>query len=136
MWFHVDAAFGALAALAPALAHHLAGIEHADSVAFDFHKWAQVTYDAGCLLVRDRDLEFATFAQATAYLAAAPRGLAGGQPWPCDLGPEPLTRIPRAEYLDDFVRLWQRALGGVVETTCALAQRLAAHFSASNRLEL
>jgi aromatic-L-amino-acid decarboxylase len=136
LWFHADAAFGALAALAPALKPNLAGIERADSVAFDFHKWAQVTYDAGCLLVRDRDLEFATFAQATNYLAAAPRGLAGGQPWPCDLGPD-LSRGFRALKIWMTLSAYGSAqLGGVVETTCALAQRLAAQIRASNRLEL
>lgn len=135
-WFHVDAAFGALAALSPVRKHYLRGIELADSVAFDFHKWAQVTYDAGCVLVRDPVLHYATFAQATNYLAAAPRGLGGGQPWPCDLGPD-LSRGFRA------LKIWMtlsaygsEALGGIVDTTCALAQHLAARISASNRLEL
>jgi glutamate/tyrosine decarboxylase-like PLP-dependent enzyme len=136
LWLHADAAFGALAALSPRLAPALTGIERADSVAFDFHKWAQVTYDAGCLLVRDRDLELATFAQATTYLAAATRGLAGGQPWPCDLGPD-LSRGFRALKIWMTLSAYGSAqLGGVVETSCALAQRLAAHVSASNRLEL
>jgi len=136
IWFHVDAAFGALAALSPAHAPLLKGIERAESVAFDFHKWAQVTYDAGCLLVRDPVLHQAVFAQSTNYLAAAPRGLAGGQPWPCDMGPD-LSRGFRA------LKIWMTlsaygsaALGDVVETTCALAQRLAARVTASPRLQL
>jgi aromatic-L-amino-acid/L-tryptophan decarboxylase len=135
-WFHVDGAFGALAVLSPALKHATAGIERADSVAFDFHKWAQVTYDAGCVLVRDPAVELATFAQATNYLAAAPRGLAGGAPWPCDLGPD-LSRGFRA------LKVWMtlsaygtEALGRVVDDTCALAQRLGAQIAASNRLAL
>ncbi len=135
-WFHVDGAFGALAVLSPALKPATAGIERADSVAFDFHKWAQVTYDAGCVLVRDPAVELATFAQATNYLAAAPRGLAGGAPWPCDLGPD-LSRGFRA------LKVWMtlsaygtEALGRVVDDTCALAQRLAAAISTSNRLTL
>ena len=135
-WFHADAAFGALAALSPSRKHYLTGIEQADSVAFDFHKWAQVTYDAGCVLIRDPALHNATFAQATSYLAAAPRGLAGGHPWPCDLGPD-LSRGFRA------LKVWMtlsaygsEALGAVVDTTCALAQHLAARVAASNRLEL
>ena len=52
-WFHVDGAFGALGMLAPDIAPRLAGIEQADSIAFDFHKWGQVPYDAGFILVRD-----------------------------------------------------------------------------------
>jgi aromatic-L-amino-acid decarboxylase len=50
LWFHVDGACGALAILAPDLAHRLKGIERADSLAFDFHKWGQVPYDAGFVL--------------------------------------------------------------------------------------
>jgi len=135
-WFHVDGAFGALAALSPTLKPATSGIGRADSVAFDFHKWAQVTYDAGCVLVRDPELQLATFAQATNYLAATPRGLAGGAPWPCDLGPD-LSRGFRA------LKVWMtisaygaEALGGIVDDCCALAQRLAAHVRESPRLML
>jgi glutamate/tyrosine decarboxylase-like PLP-dependent enzyme len=50
LWFHVDGAFGALGILSPAIAPRLRGIERADSLAFDFHKWGQVPYEAGFLL--------------------------------------------------------------------------------------
>ncbi len=93
--FHVDGAFGALAMLSPTRRALLAGIERANSVAFDFHKWAQVPYDAGCILVRDEADQLATFAQDAAYLRRDARGLAGGHPWPCDLGPD-LSRGFRA----------------------------------------
>jgi glutamate/tyrosine decarboxylase-like PLP-dependent enzyme len=133
IWFHVDAAFGALAALSPTHRHKIAGIEQADSVAFDFHKWAQVTYDAGCILIRDPAIHLATFAQDTNYLAPA-GGLADGQPWPCDLGPD-LSRGFRA------LKIWMTlstygtdALAAVVDTSCALAQRLAARIDASDGL--
>ena len=53
LWFHVDGAFGALAQLAPSLRASIAGIERADSIAFDLHKWLHVPYDAGAVLVRD-----------------------------------------------------------------------------------
>ncbi|HTR15742.1 MAG TPA: pyridoxal-dependent decarboxylase, partial [Acetobacteraceae bacterium] len=75
LWFHVDGAFGALAALSPHYRELLAGIEHADSLAFDFHKWAQVPYDAGCVLVRDPAAQLATFAQNLDYLRREERGL-------------------------------------------------------------
>lgn len=136
IWFHVDAAFGALLALSPTRKSMLAGIEQADSVAFDFHKWAQVPYDCGCILVRDQKDQLAAFSQATNYLAAAPRGLAGGQPWPCDLGPD-LSRGFRA------LKVWMTLmthgsdkLGAVVDHTCALAQNLAQRVQASPKLEL
>src|SRR5262249_48561574 len=86
LWFHVDGAFGALCALAPTLRHRLCGIERADSIAFDFHKWAHVPYDAGFLLVRDADAPRRTFSNPAAYLSRAPGGLAAGEVWPCDLG--------------------------------------------------
>jgi aromatic-L-amino-acid/L-tryptophan decarboxylase len=95
LWMHVDGAFGALLRLSPALAPRLDGIERADSLAFDFHKWLHVPYDAGCLLVRRGEAHLAAFSSRHAYLAAAPRGLAGGEPWFCDLGPE-LSRGFRA----------------------------------------
>jgi glutamate/tyrosine decarboxylase-like PLP-dependent enzyme len=136
IWFHVDGAFGALAALSPGYDALVKGMGDADSIAFDFHKWAQVTYDAGCLLVRDAALHGATFAQTVPYLAAAPRGLAGGQPWPCDLGPD-LSRGFRA------LKIWMTlsaygtdALAGIVETSCALAKHLAARVNASPQLQL
>ncbi len=81
LWFHVDGAFGATAILAPSLAPKLHGIERADSIAFDFHKWLQAPYDAGCLLVRDGALHHATFASTPNYLTRMPRGLASAQPW-------------------------------------------------------
>ena len=81
LWFHVDGAFGATAILSPALAPRFRGMERADSIAFDFHKWLHVPYDAGCLLVRDGELHRATFASTPNYLTRMPRGLASGQPW-------------------------------------------------------
>ena len=86
LWFHADAAFGGLAVLVPELAPRLAGIEQADSLAFDFHKWLHVPYDAGCVLIRDERLHRAAFALRPDYLAAAERGLAGGNPWFTEYG--------------------------------------------------
>ncbi len=135
-WFHVDGAFGALAALSPRIKPRLAGLERADSIAFDFHKWAQVTYDAGCVLIRDPGIALATFAQKTSYLAGAKRGLAGGEPWPCDLGPD-LSRGFRA------LKIWMTlsaygsdALSTIVDQTCALARHLEYIINNSNSLEL
>ncbi len=136
LWFHVDAAFGAMAMLSPRLRPLLAGIEQADSIAFDFHKWAQVPYDAGCVLVRDPARQFDTFAQTVNYLRRDVRGLAGGHPWPCDLGPD-LSRGFRA------LKVWMTLrhygadrLGAVVENSCAAARHLAERVAAEPALEL
>lgn len=78
LWFHVDGAFGALAALVPELRHLVQGLEQADSVAFDLHKWLYMPYEAGCTLVRDQVAHRATFALTPAYLASFDRGIAAG----------------------------------------------------------
>jgi glutamate/tyrosine decarboxylase-like PLP-dependent enzyme len=135
LWFHVDAAFGAIAMLSPALRDRFAGMQQADSVAFDFHKWAQVPYDAGCIVVRDAEAHQAAFAREVAYLRRDARGLAAGEPWPVDLGPE-LSRGFRA------LKVWMTLktygadrLGRVAERSCALARSLAEAIDADPLLE-
>ena len=136
LWFHVDGAFGALAVLAPALAPRLRGLERADSLAFDFHKWGQVPYDAGYLLVRDGERHRAAFASPAAYLQRETRGLAAGSPWPCDYGPD-LSRGFRALKTWFTLRTYGlKRLGVMIEGTCALARRLEARVRADPRLEL
>jgi aromatic-L-amino-acid decarboxylase len=78
VWLHVDGAFGALAAIAPALRPLVRGIEQADSVAFDLHKWMYLPYEVGCTLVRDQVAHRATFNVTPPYLAAFDRGIAAG----------------------------------------------------------
>jgi aromatic-L-amino-acid/L-tryptophan decarboxylase len=78
LWLHVDGAFGALAAISPALRPLVKGIELADSVAFDLHKWMYLPYEVGCTLVRDQVAHRGTFNVSPAYLASFDRGIAAG----------------------------------------------------------
>jgi len=78
LWLHVDGAFGALAALVPELRPLVRGLEQADSVAFDLHKWLYMPYEVGCTLVRDQNAHRATFNVTPAYLASFDRGIAAG----------------------------------------------------------
>jgi aromatic-L-amino-acid/L-tryptophan decarboxylase len=136
LWFHVDGAYGALGMLSPALAPRLAGIEHADSIALDFHKWGQVPYDAGFLLVRDGRQHRDAFAAPAAYLRRETRGLAAGVSWPCDFGPD-LSRGFRALKTWFTLKTYgTEKLGAVIARTCALAQYLEARISVEPRLEL
>jgi len=136
IWFHVDGAYGALAMLASDIAPRLAGIERADSLAFDFHKWGQVPYDAGYILVRNGLLQRRAFASPAAYLKRVKRGLAAGSPWPCDFGPD-LSRGFRA------LKTWftlkvhgADALGAVISRTCELARYLEQRIAETPELEL
>ncbi|HET7885956.1 MAG TPA: aspartate aminotransferase family protein [Bradyrhizobium sp.] len=136
LWFHVDGAYGALGVLSPALAPRLAGLESADSVALDFHKWGQVPYDAGFLLVRDQQRHLDAFAAPAVYLRRETRGLAAGSPWPCDLGPD-LSRGFRALKTWFTLKAFgTEKLGAMIERTCRLARYLETRISAEPRLEL
>ncbi|ABI61616.1 pyridoxal phosphate-dependent decarboxylase family protein [Granulibacter bethesdensis] len=136
MRLHVDGAFGAMLALSPVLRHRVNGLARADSIAFDFHKWPQVPYDAGCVLVRDPVLHRQAFAQDLAYLRRDIRGLSGGAPWPCDLGPD-LSRGFRALKVWMMLKTYGAdRLGAVVETCCDVATHLAARVAAEPELEL
>lgn len=86
LWFHVDGAIGAVAVLAEHVKPKLAGIERADSVALDLHKWLHVPFEAGCVLVRDKTAHRETFALTPEYLAHETRGLAAGDIWFSDYG--------------------------------------------------
>jgi aromatic-L-amino-acid/L-tryptophan decarboxylase len=66
LWFHVDAAYGGPAVLADDLRPLLSGIERADSIAFDPHKWMYTPHSGGCVLVRDLDLLSQSFAPLNA----------------------------------------------------------------------
>lgn len=78
LWFHVDGAFGALAALSPELRPLVRGMELSDSIAFDLHKWMYIPYDVGCIVVRSAEQHRAAFAYAAAYLDPHKRGLTAG----------------------------------------------------------
>lgn len=133
LWFHVDGAFGAAAILSPLIAPRLSGLHRADSLAFDFHKWFHVAYDAGCVLVRDGDAHLRSFHNRADYLlnnlsgnaGGRERGIAAGRTWPTDFGPE-LSRGFRA------LKVWSHllehgtdALGATISSNVHLAAQLA-----------
>jgi aromatic-L-amino-acid/L-tryptophan decarboxylase len=136
LWYHVDGAFGALAMMAPEIAPRLRGIERADSLAFDAHKWLHVPYDAGCLLVRDAAMHRATFAATPSYLTRMPRGLADAEPWFTDFTID-LSRSFRA------LKLWftikehgTHKLGAAIEVNVRQARRLGEMIDADSDFEL
>ncbi len=136
VWFHVDGAYGALGMLAADIAPRLAGLERADSIAFDFHKWGQVPYDAGFVMVRDGALHHDTFATPAPYLGRGQRGMAAGSPWPCDFGPD-LSRGFRALKTWFTISVYGAdRLGQGISGCCARARYLGGRIEAEPELEL
>ncbi|HET9284845.1 MAG TPA: pyridoxal-dependent decarboxylase [Candidatus Angelobacter sp.] len=136
LWFHVDGSFGALACLSDRLRPIVAGIEEADSMAFDFHKWMYQPFDVACLLVRDRRVHEASFSNPASYLASMSRGvIAGGLPY-AELSMD-LTRSFRA------LKVWMsmKAYGvykfaKLIEQNVDQAQRMAQCVRSHTELEL
>ena len=137
LWFHVDGAFGALARLHPDLAPLVAGIERADSLAFDLHKWGYLPVEAGCVLVRDARAHHDAFAVKTAaYLKPAHGGPSARLQKFSDLGVQ-LSRGFRA--LKAWMSLQEhgaRKLGRVVRQNVEQARYLAGLVGSTPELEL
>jgi aromatic-L-amino-acid/L-tryptophan decarboxylase len=136
LWFHIDGAFGATAVIGKHARARLGGLSRADSLAFDFHKWLQVNYEAGCVLIRDAAAHRASFSDRPEYLRGAERGLAGGAFWAVDYGPE-LSRGFRA------LKVWAHlkeygvaALAKVIDRNIEQAQYLERLVKASDKLEM
>ena len=78
LWFHIDGAFGALTKLVPEYSERLKGIEVADSIAFDLHKWMYMPYEIGCVLIKNAEAHKNAFAVSPNYLLNHERGVASG----------------------------------------------------------
>jgi aromatic-L-amino-acid/L-tryptophan decarboxylase len=139
LWLHVDGAFGAWAAIAPKSAHLVAGLERADSLAFDLHKWMYLSYPIGCVLVRSADEHRRAFSLTPTYLAhgEGERGLTGVDvPWLSDNGFE-LSRGFHA--LKAWMTLKEHGTekyGRLIQQNIDQAQYLAQRIEASPELEL
>jgi len=94
LWFHVDGCIGALIAIAPENAYRVTGIERADSLALDPHKWLHAPFEIGCVLVRDAGAHRRSFAVTPEYLESTSRGIASA-PWLHEFGLQ-TTRAFRA----------------------------------------
>jgi glutamate/tyrosine decarboxylase-like PLP-dependent enzyme len=136
LWFHVDGAFGASLAVSHKLRHLLSGIEHADSIAFDFHKWFYVPYDVGCVLVRDEARLRDSFAQPASYLAALDRGVVGGGVSYGSLGADLSRRFRALKVWMSFKEHGADRYGEQIEQNVAQARYLAGLIDREPELEL
>jgi aromatic-L-amino-acid/L-tryptophan decarboxylase len=82
LWFHIDGAFGAFARITDRFADTVRGLEMADSIGFDLHKWMYMPFEIACVLVKDGDAHREAFAMNASYIAETTRGvIAGGLPF-------------------------------------------------------
>jgi glutamate/tyrosine decarboxylase-like PLP-dependent enzyme len=118
-WIHVDGAFGLWAAAAPAKRALAAGLDLADSLATDAHKWLNVPYDSGLVFVRDRRALNAAMSASAAYLTE------GETRDPHRFVPEMSRRARAVEVWAALRSLGRRGLAEVIERNCAYAARFA-----------
>lgn len=135
LWFHIDACIGAFIRLAPRHRDLVAGLDLADSLALDPHKWLQTPFECGCALVRDGRLLHDTFTLHGAYLQQQSRGLAGVE-FLGDYGFE-LSRGFKA------LKLWMSLkeqgvakFGALVDQQIDMAHHMADRVRAEPKLEL
>lgn len=136
LWFHVDGAFGAWVYTLPEFRARLKGMERADSLAFDLHKWFYVPYEAGATLVRSDSAHFQTFTVTPPYLKHTGRGPHGGQNWFTDYGVQ-LSRGFRAlKIWTAFKTFGMNKLARLFAQNIAQAQYLAQLVERAPNLEL
>lgn len=136
IWLHLDGAFGALARLAPKLRGRLEGLERADSLAFDLHKWMYLPFECACALVRDAQAQRQSFGLEGSYIEPETRGvIAGGLPF-AQLGVE-LTRNFKA------LKVWMclksygvEKIGRIIQQNVDQATYLAEKVASHPELEL
>ena len=139
LWYHVDGAFGAWAAIAPQSKHLVSGMERADSLAFDLHKWMYLPYDIGCILVRNEADHRRAFSLTPTYLAhgEGTRGLTGiDVPWISDYGFQLSRAFPALKAWMTIKESGVRKYGRLIQQNIDQAHYLAGLVEAEPELEL
>jgi glutamate/tyrosine decarboxylase-like PLP-dependent enzyme len=120
-WLHIDGAFGLWAAVSPERRHLVGGAERADSWAVDGHKWLNVPYDAGLVIVAHPAAHRASMSQRASYLIRAGGEERDGMDWT----PEASRRARALPVYAALASLGRRGLQDLVERCCRSAVRLA-----------
>jgi glutamate/tyrosine decarboxylase-like PLP-dependent enzyme len=124
-WLHVDGAFGLWAAASPELRARVRGIELADSIATDCHKWLNVPYDSGLVFVRDPAAHRAAMTWSAAYYGSSPDQARDNYHWV----PESSRRARGFAVYAALRSLGRRGIAAMIERCCALARRMADRLS-------
>lgn len=132
-WFHIDGAYGALGVLADGAGPRYAGLEQADSLALDPHKWLGVPVDAGCILFRDPAGPRDTFSLVPPYLRDDEADQLG---WFSEYGPEQTRSFRALRVWATIGHLGREGIVRLVQHTTYLAHTLAAMIEASDDFHL
>jgi glutamate/tyrosine decarboxylase-like PLP-dependent enzyme len=135
LWFHVDGAYGAIGAADPSLASRYAGLERADSVALDPHKWLSVPVECGCALLRDGRLLRDTWSLVPPYLRTEEGKGFGGLPWYSEYGFQQTRGFRALKLWMTLQHLGRSGVAAMVQRHVALAHRLAAGVDAATELQ-
>jgi glutamate/tyrosine decarboxylase-like PLP-dependent enzyme len=120
-WLHVDGAFGLWAATSPSLRHLTAGLAEADSWTTDAHKWLNVPYDSGIVIVRDAAAHHAAMTLGAAYYVET----AGAERDPYNWVAESSRRARGFPIYAAIRELGREGIVAMVDRCCALARRMA-----------
>jgi glutamate/tyrosine decarboxylase-like PLP-dependent enzyme len=121
-WLHVDGAFGAFAALSPRTAHLVAGMDRADSIAADAHKWLNVPYESGFALIREPERLGRAFGMPGAPYFPDPSGPQSGYMM---FGPESSRRARALPIWATLAAYGRDGYRAIIERHLDLAQQLA-----------
>ena len=124
LWFHVDGAYGALAAITPSLRPLFAGLGRAQSLAADPHKWLYVPYEAGAALVPERGRMADAFRRFPEYLASDPESPFPGPAWFAERGPELSRGFKALKVWMGLKRHGRRGYQAAIERDVRLARFL------------
>jgi aromatic-L-amino-acid decarboxylase len=136
LWFHVDGAYGAVGRLDPDAAPLYAGLERADSLALDPHKWLSVPIECGAVLVRDGTALRDAYSLVPPYLRLEPGRGFGGLPWFSEYGVQQTRGFRALKLWVALLALGRDGLATTIARHRALAKRLASRIEASGDLEL
>lgn len=136
LWLHVDGAYGAVGILDPAVAPRFSGMERADSLAIDPHKWLSVPMECGCALVRDGALLRDTFSLVPAYVRTEEGKGFGGLPWYSEYGFQQSRGFRALKLWMTLLQAGRDGLCATISGHNALARHLAGLIEQSPELEL
>jgi aromatic-L-amino-acid/L-tryptophan decarboxylase len=136
LWFHIDGAFGALVTLSPKWRNKVAGLQLADSLGFDLHKWMYIPFEAGCVFVRDREAHRSAFQITPSYMSSQGRGVAPRAPEFAALGIDMARNFKALKVWFSLKTHGTLKYGRLIEQNIEQAQYMAALIKRNPHLQL